>query len=90
MVWSGLGLGLVLTGGDGGLVWLGLGLMLTGGDGGLVWLAAQAGLSPRCSKGVFSSAQSTVYFQLHFSFTVLLQPLCAVACSNFCAHAKQS
>ena len=38
MVWSGLGLGLVLTGGDGGLVWLGLGLMLTGGDGGLVWV----------------------------------------------------
>ena len=32
VVWSGLGLGLVLT----------------GGDGGLVWLAAQAGLSPRC------------------------------------------
>ena len=46
--------------------------------------AADAGSIPRCGEGFFFQSQLSVYTLLRVS----VQPPCAVACMNICAHVK--
>ena len=47
------------------------------------WHATEAGSVPWCGRGFFSQSQLLVQ-----TVTVSVQPKCAVACVNVCAHVK--